>query len=192
MSETAPNADTTIGQIESLFAARGSAWYGGESVSQLQHALQAATFAEAESASPALIVAALLHDVGHLLHDLPEDAARDGIDDRHEMLGATWLSEQFGADVAEPVKMHVAAKRYLCAVDAAYLATLSPASRLSLQVQGGPMRSEEISVFEKRPFFNEAVRLRRWDDEAKVVKAETPALSHFMPYVRRVLLETKR
>ncbi|MCA9121440.1 MAG: HD domain-containing protein [Planctomycetaceae bacterium] len=192
MSATPPNADTTIEQIESLFVSRGSAWYGGEAVSQLEHALQAATFAEAEAAGPVLIVAALLHDVGHLMHELPENAAHNGVDDRHELLGATWLNEYFGMPVAEPVKMHVAAKRYLCAIDATYRMRLSPASQLSLQIQGGPMATKEATHFEEQPFFREAVRLRGWDDEAKIVGAETPTLDHFLTHVRRALLELNR
>ena len=142
----------------------------------------------AESAQPALIVAALLHDIGHLLHDLPEDAAQEGIDDRHEMLGTTWLNQRFGPSVAEPVQMHVAAKRYLCAIGSDYMTQLSPASQQSLRLQGGPMTGEEVSVFEKRPFFADAVRLRRWDDAAKIVGAETPPLDHFAPYIHRVAL----
>ncbi len=186
MDETSELATPTMKEVKCLFEARGSAWYGGEAVSQLEHALQAATFAERESAPPALIVAALLHDVGHLLHDLPENAAHNGIDDRHEALATAWLSRRFGPDVAEPAGMHVAAKRYLCAVDADYMARLSPASQQSLRVQGGPMSDDEVSEFENSPFFADAVRLRRWDDAAKIAGLETPPLDHFAPYVHRV------
>jgi phosphonate degradation associated HDIG domain protein len=190
MNETSPLADATVNEVKALFEARGSAWYGGESVSQLEHALQAATFAERESAQPALIVAALLHDIGHLLHDLPEDAAQEGIDDRHEMLGTVWLNQRFGPSVAEPVQMHVAAKRYLCAIDSDYMTQLSPASQQSLRLQGGPMTREQVRAFEKQPFFADAVRLRRWDDAAKSVGAETPPLDHFAPYVHRAVVES--
>ena len=191
MPEPNGSADATMKEVEALFEARGSAWYGGEAVSQLEHALQAAMFAERESAQAALIAAALLHDVGHLLHDLPEDAAQQGIDDQHELLGMAWLNQRFGPNVAEPVQMHVAAKRYLCAVDADYLSRLSPASQQSLRVQGGVMTPEEVIEFEKRPFFADAVRLRRWDDAAKVVGAETPPLDHFAPSIRNASLETQ-
>lgn len=181
----------TMDEIQCLFQARGRAWYGGEAVSQLEHALQSAMFAERESAPPELVVAALLHDVGHLLHDLPEDAADQGVDDQHETVALDWLSRRFGPAVAEPVAMHVAAKRYLCAVDADYLARLSPASRQSLRVQGGPMTREEISSFEERPFFADALRLRRWDDAAKVAGLATPTLDHFAPWIQRSMLVVK-
>jgi [1-hydroxy-2-(trimethylamino)ethyl]phosphonate dioxygenase len=166
-----------------LFASHGNSQYGGEAVSQQEHALQAAMFAERDGAEPGLIIAALLHDVGHLLHELPDDAPERGIDDRHEELAARWLTRRFGPDVVEPVRMHVAAKRYLCAVDAAYCQDLSPPSALSLKLQGGPMRPEEAVEFESQPHFDAAVRLRRWDDAAKVVGMTTPDLRHFLSYL---------
>lgn len=187
MDDLTPLADATMHEVRSLFEARGSAWYGGEAISQLEHALQAGTLAEREAAQPALVVAALLHDVGHLLNELPEDAAQEGIDDRHEILAAAWLGRRFGPGVSEPVEMHVDTKRYLCAVDPDYLATLSPASQLSLRVQGGPLTKEEVVAFERRPFFADAVRLRRWDDAAKIVGAETPPLDHFAAQIRLAL-----
>jgi phosphonate degradation associated HDIG domain protein len=167
----------------SLFARRGDSEYGGEAVTQLEHALQAAAFAEREGATPELISAALLHDVGHLLHDLPEDAPDQGIDDRHETLAAAWLAQRFQPAVVAPVAMHVAAKRYLCAVDSGYLGRLSQPSVQSLAMQGGPMTADEIGRFESRPHFQDAVRLRRWDDAAKVVGMVTPDLDHFASYI---------
>src|SRR5262249_49953725 len=110
-----------------LFKERGDAAYLGEPVSQTEHALQAARAAERAGAAAALVAAALLHDVGHLLHDLPEDCARAGIDDAHEERGGRWLGRHFGPDVVEPVRLHVAAKRYLCASDPTYLGRLSEA-----------------------------------------------------------------
>ncbi|WP_425619313.1 phosphonate degradation HD-domain oxygenase [Anatilimnocola sp. NA78] len=169
---------TTVAVLK-LFQANGGSRYGGENVSQLEHALQAAYFAEADGAASPLIAAALLHDVGHLLHDLPADAPDRGIDDRHEALGAHWLKERFGPDVCDPVQLHVDAKRYLCAVDAAYLQVLSGPSIQSLELQGGPMSAEEVARFEQRPHFQDAVRLRRWDDAAKVPELVTPYLEHF-------------
>jgi phosphonate degradation associated HDIG domain protein len=170
-------------EVTRLFRERGNSNYGQEAVTQLQHALQAAFFAEREQAAPTLIAAALLHDVGHLLHDLSEDAPNQGTDDRHEDLAAQWLRERFRANVVEPVALHVEAKRYLCAVDADYQPQLSPASLLSLRLQGGPMTEAEMRCFEERPFFRAALRLRRWDDAAKVVGLETPPLEHFLPYI---------
>jgi len=170
-------------EILELFRARGDSDYGGEAVSQLEHALQAAMFAEQEGAAPTLVAAALIHDVGHLLHDLPSDAPGQGIDDRHETRAAAWLAQRFPPSVVAPVAMHVSAKRYLCAVDGEYLKQLSPPSVQSLALQGGPMSAEEIQRFETRPYFQDAVRLRRWDDAAKVVGLATPPLEHFARYL---------
>ncbi|MFT3920922.1 MAG: HD domain-containing protein [Myxococcales bacterium] len=110
----------TTEEVLELFRRHGNSQYGGEAVTQLEHALQAATFAEREGALPALVAAALLHDVGHLLHDLPDDVPDQGVDDRHETLAAAWLAKRFRPPVVAPVAMHVAAKRYLCSVDPAY------------------------------------------------------------------------
>jgi predicted HD phosphohydrolase len=127
----------------------------------------------------ALVVAALLHDVGHLLDGQDEDLADRGVDGRHEEAGCAWLSRHFGPEVTEPIRLHVAAKRYLCAVDRSYLSGLSRASRLSLELQGGPMTSAEVAAFEGHPFFRDAVRLRRWDDTAKVPGLAVPGPSHY-------------
>jgi gamma-butyrobetaine dioxygenase len=149
----------------------------------LEHALQAATFAECDGAAPVLIAAALIHDVGHLLHDLPDEAPDQGVDDRHETLAAVWLAKRFQPAVVAPVAMHVAAKRYLCTVDTEYFGQLSRPSIQSLALQGGPMSLEEVDRFQTRPYFEEAVRLRRWDDAAKVVGMKTPDLEHFARYL---------
>jgi [1-hydroxy-2-(trimethylamino)ethyl]phosphonate dioxygenase len=170
-------------ELFELFRAHGDSQYGGEAVSQLEHALQAAHFAEQEGAAPELIAAALMHDVGHLLHSLPSDAPEQGVDDRHETLAAAWLARRFGPAVAAPVAMHVDAKRYLCAVDGEYRDRLSEPSLLSLRLQGGPMDAEQRVAFQRRPYFHDSVRLRRWDDAAKVVGLATPDLEHFARYV---------
>jgi phosphonate degradation associated HDIG domain protein len=176
-----------VDEVCELFASKGHAAYVGEPVSQLEHALQAAHHAEAADAADALVVAALLHDVGHLLHKLPEDAANHGIDTRHEKIGQAWLARYCGAEVTEPVRLHVPAKRYLCATDAAYLAQLSPASTQSLRLQGGPFTSDEVRQFERNPHYRAAVTLRRWDDLAKVPGMPVPALDHYRPRLGRVL-----
>ena len=171
-----------LGDIYAAFARRGNEAYG-EGVSQLDHALQCAAFAELDGASGALIAATLLHDIGHLLHDLPDDVADQGIDTQHESTGSAWLSQYFGLDVTEPVRLHVAAKRYLAAVEPGYFEKLSEASKLSLRIQGGPMSPEQAREFEAERYFEDAVKLRRWDEEGKIVSYQGPALAHFERYI---------
>jgi [1-hydroxy-2-(trimethylamino)ethyl]phosphonate dioxygenase len=168
-----------VDEILDLFATKGARAYHGEAVSQEEHALQAGELAEREGASNALVVAALLHDVGHLLDGQDEDLAEHSIDGRHEEAAGSWLARHFGPEVTEPVRLHVAAKRYLYAVDPAYLKGLSRASRLSLELQGGPMTSDEVADFESSAFFEDAVRLRYWDDAAKVPGLPVPGPSHY-------------
>lgn len=168
-----------LDRIEELFERRGNSLYGGEAVTQTEHALQAAMAAEQEGAGSTMIAAALLHDLGHLLHNLPETAAEQGIDDRHEDLACRWLVRYFGPELTEPIRLHVAAKRYLCATDPEYMAKLSDASKLSLHLQGGPFRPEEAEEFERGSHFESAVRLRRWDDIAKVRGLSTPDIQYF-------------
>jgi phosphonate degradation associated HDIG domain protein len=182
-SEDAMNRDDPVDHVLRLFQEQGDAAYLGEPVSQKEHALQAAWAAEQAGAGSSLIAAALLHDVGHLLHDLPEDCALDGVDDVHEVRGAGWLGQHFSSDVVEPVRLHVSAKRFLCATDATYLGLLSEASLLSLQFQGGPFTPEEVSQFRLNPHAEAAVALRRFDDQAKIPGLPTPALEHFRPYL---------
>jgi [1-hydroxy-2-(trimethylamino)ethyl]phosphonate dioxygenase len=170
---------TILHEIENLFTRHGSAAYFGENVSQEEHALQAAHLAERAGAGHELVIAALLHDVGHLLHGLPETIAEDGIDGHHEAGGAAWLAQHFGPAVSEPVRLHVAAKRYLCAVDPVYAKALSAASRLSLELQGGTFRGEQARAFELHPHFRAAVALRHWDDAAKVPGLSVPGLEHY-------------
>ncbi len=165
-------------QIQAAFARRGHESYG-EGVSQLDHAIQCAAFAERDGASPALVAAAFLHDIGHMLHDLPQDVADSGVDTQHESVGSAWLSQYFGSEVTEPVRLHVAAKRYLAAVERGYFDKLSEASKLSLKLQGGPMSPTQAQAFEVERFFTDAVRLRRWDEEGKIVGYRGPQVSHF-------------
>ena len=177
-----------VDEIERLFAARGDSEYGGEAVSQREHALQAAAAAIADGADEPLVAAALLHDVGHLLHDLPADAPDAGIDDHHENSAARFLVAHFGPEVCEPVRLHVAAKRYLTAVEPDYLAKLSGPSVTSLMLQGGPMSSAEQEAFRANPHWQAALRLRRYDEAAKVAGAVTPPLAAFLPLLARVAL----
>jgi predicted HD phosphohydrolase len=118
------------------------------------------------------------------VHELPEDSAERGVDTLHEEAGAAWLEEHFVPRVTEPLRLHVLAKRYLCAIDPSYLAALSPASVLSLGLQGGPCSPEEVTAFESNPYADEAVRLRRWDDTGKIEGLPTPLLEHYRPVIR--------
>ncbi len=168
-----------VDEIMDLFVRRGDSAYHGEAVSQTEHALQAAELAESEGAPNELVVAALLHDVGHLFDGQDEDLATRGLDGHHEEAACTWLSAFFGPEVTEPIHLHVAAKRYLCGNDPAYLNGLSPASRLSLSLQGGPMSAEEQAAFESDPYYHQAIRLRHWDDTAKVPDLKVPGLEYY-------------
>ena len=179
-----------VGRILRLFRDHGDEGYFGENVSQTEHALQTAWAAEKAGAGAALIAAALLHDVGHLLHHLGEDCARQGIDDCHEDLGARFVQRYFGPDVSEPIRLHVPAKRFLCAVEAGYRARLSEASLQSLKLQGGPFTKLEVEQFRQDPHGEAALVLRRWDEEAKIVGLATPGLVHFRPYLEAALVAT--
>jgi gamma-butyrobetaine dioxygenase len=165
--------------LHRLFDGPGTADYLGEDVTQAQHMLQAAALAESDGASPELVVAALLHDVGHFTGPLTGADLMGGTDNRHSHVAADWLAGWFGPAVTEPIRLHVAAKRYLCAVDPAYLQVLSPASAYTLEVQGGPMDSAEIAAFEAEPYADDACRLRRWDDAAKDPALTVPGFDHY-------------
>jgi [1-hydroxy-2-(trimethylamino)ethyl]phosphonate dioxygenase len=180
---TESSAASVADAIITLLRDHGDAAYFGEPVSQRTHALQCAALAAGEGAAPALVAAALLHDIGHLLHGLGESIADRGVDARHEDAGHDWLTRQFGAEVTEPVRLHVDAKRYLCAADPSYAAGLSPASVQSLELQGGPFTKSQLRAFADLPFAAEAIRLRRWDDAAKIDGLEVPDVEHY-----RVLL----
>jgi len=163
-------------EIFSIFDSRGSAAYFGEPVSMTQHCLQAAHCAQLERAGMSLIVAALLHDIGHLIVDVPDDIKDWTSDACHEKVGGDWLAERFGPEISEPVRLHVPAKRYLCATQPSYLARLSPASVITLKLQGGVMSAAEVAAFESERFFKEAIRIREWDDRGKVAGSDTPRL----------------
>lgn len=160
--------DTIVEFILQLFAEQGAREYMGEAVSMSQHMEQTAACAVADDAPASLVVSALLHDIGHFLGEHPIEALEEGIDNVHEVIGARFLEPFFPAAVTEPIRQHVDAKRYLCAVDKAYFDRLSPASVNSLQVQGGPMDQAEVAEFESHPYYRDAVRLRRYDDDGKV------------------------
>ena len=177
-----------VDELLDLLSAQGKEAYFGEPVSVLEHCLQCAHFAEQSHAAPSTIAAALLHDIGHMLQDLGDNPAEEGLDDRHEELGRAHLEQYFPADVTDPVRLHVAAKRYLCASEPDYAAHLAPDSVLSLKLQGGPMSAAEAARFLDEPHVEAAIALRRFDDMAKVKDLATPALAHFLPYVERCLV----
>ncbi|PQO28670.1 phosphonate degradation HD-domain oxygenase [Blastopirellula marina] len=189
LDQPSESASTDIvADILRLFRERGDSAYGFEAVSQLEHALQAGTLAIEANASSELISAALLHDIGHLLHELPDDAPDQGIDDHHENSGFHFLKTHFGPATYEPVRLHVAAKRYLCAVKSEYHDLLSEPSQTSLRLQGGPMSAEEVAQFESNPFYQAAVDLRYWDDIAKDPEMKTPPLEAFEVHLRQAAL----
>ncbi len=177
----------TIDELVDLYRGESARTRYDESVTEHEHALQAAALADGQGAGDELVAAALLHDVGHLLlrDHRPIDDDLD-VDLRHEQAGADALDELFGPDVAEPVRLHVAAKRYLCAVEPDYHDRLSPASVRSLAVQGGVMSPDEVAAFEAGDHADGAVRLRRWDEEAKVAGLDVPPLDHWLPLLRRL------
>jgi phosphonate degradation associated HDIG domain protein len=172
----------TISEITDLYLAHGSEQYGGEAVNQLQHALQCASLAENSGATPELICASLLHDLGHLLR-LNASSEHNEVapitDDLHQYLVVPFLRGVFSDAVIEPIKLHVDAKKYLCATNETYWSSLSAASKHSLALQGGPHTTDEAARFIKQPYAEDAVNLRRWDDLAKEPKAIPPEWSHY-------------
>lgn len=176
-----------VDQIIALLGQAGAERYGMEAVSQLEHALQCAMHAERMGSTPELIAAALLHDVGHLVGAGDEGLAEQGVDAGHEHVAADWLARHFPEAVVQPVRLHVDAKRYLCQAEAAYWAGLSPASKTSLEVQGGIYSAAEAAAFMALPFAADAVKLRRWDDAAKSPRLKTPDLAHYRPIIAAAL-----
>jgi gamma-butyrobetaine dioxygenase len=161
---------TGIEAIAKLFAGPGSRDYLGEAVTIGEHMRQAGALAEAAGAPAPLVAAALLHDIGHL---------RSATDARHGPVGAQWLGQWFGPAVTEPVRLHVAAKRYLCATEPGYLGLLSAESVRTLALQGGPMTPEQAAAFGALPCTHDAVAVRRWDDQAKDPAVTPPEFGQF-------------
>ena len=185
-----------VDAIAELFASEGAADYLGEPVTVAEHLLQASALARAAGAPSALVAAALLHDVGHLRGadaeagdiELSGRELMAGTDNNHGERGARWLSAlRFPASVTEPVRLHVAAKRYLCATEPDYFGRLSEASVYTLAVQGGPMTDPEARAFQREPHAADAVAVRRWDDEAKDASADVPDFEHYRPLLASLL-----
>jgi phosphonate degradation associated HDIG domain protein len=175
----------TLSDIESLFAQRGGEQYTGEPVTQLEHALQTAWLAEQDGADDALVTAALLHDLGHLLHDLGATPTLQGVDDVHQFRALPFLRGLFVDGVLDAIKLHVDAKRYLCATRAGYSDSLSDDSKRSLALQGGIFDDAQAQAFIAQAGAQQAVRLRIWDDQAKAAGLATPPLSHYLDRARR-------
>ncbi len=184
--------------IEPLFAAKGDRMYAGEPVTQLEHALQSAHLAQQSGADASLIVAALLHDLGHMINDQGETPTLRGVDDRHEYVVLSFLRGLFDDAVLQPIRLHVDAKRYLCArghadrtgtiKGAQYWANLSPDSKRSLELQGGIFSDAEAQRFIAQPHAQDAVKVRLWDDLAKVENGTTPPLGHFLAVAETIAL----
>ncbi|HET9047244.1 MAG TPA: HD domain-containing protein [Casimicrobiaceae bacterium] len=170
----------SLSDICVLFARKGGREYDGEGVSQLEHALQTAAQAEAAGSPNALVAAALLHDLGHMLNDQGETPTLRGVDDLHQFAALPFLRAMFDDDVLEPIRLHVDAKRYLCATRPDYYESLSADSKRSLVLQGGVYSDADAMAFIARPYAADAVMLRIWDDHAKSPGAVTPPLAHFI------------
>jgi phosphonate degradation associated HDIG domain protein len=175
----------SFADIEHLFRTRGHGQYAGEPVTQLQHALQTALLAEQDGADDALVTAALLHDLGHLVHDHGETPTLRGIDDLHQYAAIPFLRGLVPDRVLDAIQGHVDAKRWLCAERPGYLEALSADSQRSLALQGGVFDADQAAAFIARPGAAEAVRLRLWDDQAKCADLPTPPLDHYLDRARR-------
>lgn len=175
-----------IDSIIVLYRTRGGIAYGGESVSQLDHALQCALLARLAGEPDEVIAGALLHDLGHLLESGTDSLPTDRVDHRHQIIGEQALARTMSSRVAACVRLHVDAKRYLCATEPDYLSGLSPVSVKSLGLQGGPFDRDQANRFIDQPFADDAVRVRRYDDQAKIPGQVTPLLDEFVPLLRRL------
>ena len=169
-----------IADIEKLFRDHGHIAYSGEGVTQVEHALQAAQGAERDNAPMELVTAAFLHDLGHLLNRQGETPTARGIDDQHQYFAIPFIRPLFPASIVEPIRLHVDAKRALCALEPEYYEALSEDSKRSLTLQGGIFTRAEVEAFLAKPFAAEAMKVRRWDDGAKVVGEVTPSLGHYL------------
>jgi phosphonate degradation associated HDIG domain protein len=177
----------SLDDIRSLFERYGSLAYSGEPVTQLEHALQSGALAEEAGESDELIAAAFLHDLGHLLNLQGETPTQRGIDDLHQYFALPFLRPMLSEAVLEPIRLHVDAKRCLCAIDATYFGQLSADSVRSLELQGGIFSREEAEAFLRKPYAEDAMRLRKWDDRAKEENCPTPDLDHYLGVVERAM-----
>lgn len=191
-SNTPLNHDNIVDYLLEIFDRRGPESYLGEPVSMADHMEQSAACALEDGADDALVAAALLHDIGHFIGEFPLDALENGIDNFHEDSGGDILARFFPPEVSEPVRLHVAAKRYLCAVDPSYYDKLSPASINSLNLQGGPMSTDEVSNFEASPHHLAAVKLRHYDDDGKIAGRTIHKIQHYRPILEKLAQQAQR
>ena len=179
--------ETIVPFLAEIFDRRGGEEYLGEPVTMAQHMLQGATMAEQQGLEEEIIVAALLHDIGHFTSEFGTYHPDDTEDRHHEDAGAEVLRAFFPSVVTDCVRYHVAAKRYLCATRPEYAKRLSAASVHTLELQGGPMRADEVAAFEANPNLNQIIQVRYLDEAGKRPDMETPGFSHFAPMVQRVV-----
>ena len=189
---TPPNtpAELHAGLIE-IYVLRAQGRHGLTQINQLAHAVQSGALARQRRLPASLVVASLLHDIGHMIHE-PGHQPVTGLDKHHEAVGAHWLGQFFGPEVCEPIRLHVAAKRFLCGIDPTYLARLSCDSVASLAVQGGPMNAEEIEAFKRQTYWREAVMLRMIDETAKDPDGPKPLFGTFWVDIEKVMLAHAR
>ena len=181
------NGDTIVNHIEDVFKRRGAESYLGEQVTMAQHMLQTAQCAEQAGADDSQIVAALLHDIGHYKNEISENVLAKGKNNFHEEAGANFLEDYFPSSVVEPIRQHVAAKRYLCAVKSDYFERLSPASVHTLNLQGGPMNTEEVEEFEKNDYLEQCIQLRYWDEDGKDPERKHPPFSYYRSLIESLV-----
>ncbi len=179
--------DTIVPFLAGIFERRGGEEYLGEPVTMAEHMLQGACLAERQGESEVIVVAALLHDIGHFTSEFGTFSMEDTHDRHHEEAGARVLERFFPKLVVDCVREHVAAKRYICATDPSYFGELSEASIHSLKLQGGSMDAAEVAAFEANPNFAEIVKVRRLDDAGKIAGMKTPDFAHYAPMVQRVV-----
>lgn len=179
---------TIVDDLVDLYATRGFETFEGDRITtQTSHGLQTASLAEAEGAPAAMIVAALLHDIGRIINPKDREITDRGGDAKHEVVAQKFLNPYFGPEVTMPIRWHFAAKRYLVATDPAYAGKVSPGSARSLAGQGGVFGDDAARAFIAQPYAREGVALRRWDDRAKSPDARTPGFDHFLPYIEAAL-----